>query len=252
MGNQVIAGNQNATILLNKLKKSNMQYDNLTKAQEREMIESYKHDKNKLVELLCMHNLKLVFNISKKYMSKTNDFDGLIQDGILGLMEAANRFDPDKDVKFCTYAYIWIKKYMTMHFYGKQVELDKRTTSLNATSVAANVKSNNGNEVTLESYVNDKIDPTERIYSIESELSSNERMDICKDLMKTLDEDTSLTAIQKAVFVDMFYNKEKPKSLAEKYDLTLKDVSTIKTLVLSKFKNILVNSYNIASYADLA
>ena len=252
MANQVIAGNQNTTLLLNKLKSSNIQYKNLSKAEEQELIATYKNDKEKLVELLCMHNIKLVFNMAKKYMSKTNDFDGLVQDGILGLMEAANRFDLDKDIKFCTYAWIWIKKYMTMHFYGKQVELDKRTSSLNAPSLAANLKTNNGNEVTLENYVNERIDPTEKRYTIEEELSSNEQLDICKDLMKSLDEDTSLTATQKAVFVDMFYNKEKPKNLAEKYDLTLKDVSTIKTLVLSKFKNILTNEYSIESYSDLA
>ena len=77
---QVIAGNQNTTLLLNQLKAAKDQYPNLSKDEERAIIKKYKKNRKELNRLLFMHNIKLVFNMAKKYMSKTNDFDGLVQD----------------------------------------------------------------------------------------------------------------------------------------------------------------------------
>jgi len=252
MANAVITGNQNTTWLMNYLKSSTKQYPELSKSEEKKLIKKYKNDRATLNKLLQLHNIKLVFNMAKKYMSKTNDYDGLVQDGLVGLAEAANRFDISKDIKFCTYAYIWIKKYMTMNFYGKQVEVDKRSMSLDMTSVSSELKSNNGNEITFENYVNEYIDPTcNNIKSIVQELSANEQQNLCKSLLEELKHDNSLSATDKAIFVEMFYNKEKPRDLAEKYDKTIKDIALIKTTILSKFKDILVNDYHIKSYTDV-
>lgn len=251
MANAVITGNQNTTWLMNYLKSSTKQYPELSKIEEKKLIKKYKKDRETLNKLLQLHNVKLVFNMAKKYMSKTNDYDGLVQDGLVGLAEAASRFDITKDIKFCTYAYIWIKKYMTMNFYGKQVEVDKRSMSLDMSSTASSIKSNNGNEVTFENYVNEYIDPSCNVKSINQELSSNEQTEICKNLINELEHDNSLSATDKEIFVEMFYNKEKPRDLAEKYDKTIKDITMIKVNVLSKLKDILVNDYHINSYADL-
>lgn len=82
------------------------------------MIGMYKHDRDKLNRLLFMHNIRIVFNMAKTYMSRTNDYDSLVQNGMQGLAEAAKRFNPEKNIKFCTYATIWVKKYMTMYYYS--------------------------------------------------------------------------------------------------------------------------------------
>ena len=76
------------------------------------MIAKYKGNREKLNELLVMHNIKFVFTVAKKYMSKTRDFDGLVQEGLKGLAEAAARFDIDRGNKFITYAGWWIRKFM--------------------------------------------------------------------------------------------------------------------------------------------
>lgn len=253
MNNMVISGNQNTTLLMNQLKQSAEQYPNLNKKEEQKLIKKYKKNREELNRLLFMHNIKLVFNMAKKYMSKTNDFDGLVQDGMLGLSEAVSRFDINKNIKFCTYAYIWIKKYMTMNFYGKQIELDKRSTSLNNPNLAANSKSNNGNETTFEDFVNDYIDPTfQNIKSVQSEISAIEQSGICKNLIEQLNHDTSLSSDQKNMFVEMFYNHGKPKELAEKYNMTVKEIANVKNIVLNKFKNILANDYRITDYSQVA
>ena len=249
---QVIAGNQNTTLLLNQLKAAKDQYPSLSKDEERAMIKKYKKNRKELNKLLFMHNIKLVFNMAKKYMSKTNDFDSLVQDGMIGLGEAVNRFDIKKNIKFCTYAYIWIKKYMTMNFYGKQVEIDKRSMSLDMPSLCTS-RSSGGNDVTLENYVNEYIEPTyNSVKTISEELSANEQKEICKSLMDELEQDNSLSATDKAMFIDMFYNREKTRDIADKYGVTPADVNNVKGLVLSKFRDILNHTMNITSYSQLS
>ncbi len=248
----IIRGNQNTTDLCNRLKKAQEQYPTLNKQQEQALIAEYKNDRDKLNKLLFMHNIRIVFNVAKKYVTKTNDFDGLIQDGMLGLAEAVKRFDLDKDVKFITYATIWVRKYVLMNFYGKQVEVDKRSSSLNA-KIDSGLKSNNGNEVTFENFVNECIDPScYKPKTINEELSSNEQIDICKNLILHMNNDTSLSATDKSIFIDIYYNRKKPSEVAEEYKISTGDITDIRKRILTKFKTILHNEYNINSYADIA
>lgn len=248
----IIRGNHNTTELCNKLKSASVQYPTLTKQEERALIKKYKNDRETLNKLLFMHNIRIVFNCAKKYVAKTNDFDNLVQEGMYGLAVAASRFDIKKDVKFITYATIWVLKYMKATFYGKQVEVDKRSMSLNA-ALDTSLKSNNGNEVTFENYVNEYIDPSGyQPKSLVEEISSNEQTDICGKLMQHMKNDTSLSSTDKNVFYDLFYNREKPRAIAEKYSLKMSDVNDIKKKILAKFKDVLHTNYKIDSYADLA
>ena len=232
---------------MNYLKTSAKQYPELGKDEEKQLIKKYKKDRETLNKLLQLHNIKLVFNMAKKYMSKTTDYDGLVQDGLVGLAEAAKRFDVSKNIKFCTYAYIWIKKYMTMNFYGKQVEVDKRSMSLDLQSTVGNDDSGKS----FGNYINEFVDPCVHVSDISKELSSNEQVDLCKTLMKELETDNSLSATDKAIFVDMFYHKEKPRDLADKYGKDLKDIASIKHNILAKFRDILQNEYQIEHFTDI-
>ena len=69
--------------------------------------------------------------------------------------------------------------------------------------------------------------------------------------MKELETDNSLSATDKAIFVDMFYHKEKPRDLADKYGKDLKDIASIKHNILAKFRDILQNEYQIEHFTDI-
>jgi RNA polymerase primary sigma factor len=57
-------------------------------------------------------NLRLVVNIARGYTGKGLDLSDLIEEGNLGLLHAAECFDPDMNTRFSTYAGFWIKQSM--------------------------------------------------------------------------------------------------------------------------------------------
>lgn len=62
--------------------------------------------KQRLIE----SNMRLVINIAKTYRNRSIPLEDLIQEGAIGLMQAAERFDPDKGFRFSTYATHWIRQ----------------------------------------------------------------------------------------------------------------------------------------------
>lgn len=61
-------------------------------------------------ERLIESNMRLVINIAKGYRNRAIPLEDLIQEGAIGLMQAAERFDPDKGFRFSTYATHWIRQ----------------------------------------------------------------------------------------------------------------------------------------------
>ena len=68
---------------------------------------------------LVESNLRFVVSYAKRYRGLGVSFLDLIHEGNLGLIEAARRFDPSRNVKFITYAVWWVREAM-MHLLSDQ------------------------------------------------------------------------------------------------------------------------------------
>lgn len=79
----------------------------LTKEEEIELFKQYKAGNKRAKDKLILSNVKLVFNIVNKHYGKKHPEgkDDLIQEGMIGLCHAVDRFDTSFDVKFATYAF---------------------------------------------------------------------------------------------------------------------------------------------------
>ena len=80
------------------------------------------------VEELVTPNLAYVATIARQYLRRGVPFEDLLHEGALGLIEAARRFDPDRNIRFVVYAAWWIRKYLAEATFrqGRQVLPPKR------------------------------------------------------------------------------------------------------------------------------
>jgi RNA polymerase primary sigma factor len=62
------------------------------------------------VQEMVRANLRFVISVAKKYQNRGVSLSDLIQEGNVGLVTAARKFDPDQGVKFISYAVWWIRQ----------------------------------------------------------------------------------------------------------------------------------------------
>jgi RNA polymerase primary sigma factor len=82
----------------------------LKQDEEKELGKQVQKGNKKALLKLVESNLRFVVSYGKKYRGMGLSLPDLINEGNLGLIEAAKRFDPDKNVKFISYAVWWIRQ----------------------------------------------------------------------------------------------------------------------------------------------
>jgi RNA polymerase primary sigma factor len=92
----------------------------LTLEQERELGRRIRqHGDEEALKQLVEGNLRFVVSYAKRYRRLGVPFLDLIHEGNLGLIEGARRFDPERNVKFITYAVWWIRQSI-MHLLSEE------------------------------------------------------------------------------------------------------------------------------------
>jgi len=85
----------------------------LTPEEEKEIVKKVKEWDKQAYQKLVASNLRLVISIAKKFLGSKLSFPDLIQEWNVWLIKAIEKFDPDKEFKFSTYATWWIRQSIT-------------------------------------------------------------------------------------------------------------------------------------------
>jgi RNA polymerase primary sigma factor len=98
---------------------------------ERAKIRSILDDGLAARERLVMANTRLVISVAKRYVNRGIPFLDLVQEGIVGLIRATGKFDPDRGNRFSTYATWWIRQAITRAIdnHSRTIRLPVHVTS---------------------------------------------------------------------------------------------------------------------------
>lgn len=82
----------------------------ISREEENELARRAQAGDQAALDKLVRSNLRFVVSVAKKYRSQGVPLEDLINDGNLGLVRAAHRFDPDRGFKFISYAVWWVRQ----------------------------------------------------------------------------------------------------------------------------------------------
>jgi RNA polymerase primary sigma factor len=105
-------------------------YGLLSAAAERELALRIQHGDSAALDTLVHHNLRLVVSIARRYLNHGLSLMELIQEGNIGLVKAAHKYDPHRNVRFSTHATWWIRQAV------RRVVME-RSTAIHTPSYAA-------------------------------------------------------------------------------------------------------------------
>ncbi len=205
----------------------------LTSEEEKELAKKIatgdQEAKNKFIE--C--NLRLVVSIAKRYVNRGLPLLDLIQEGNFGLMTAIEKFDPDKDFRFSSFAFYWIRQAITRAIVnmGRNVRIPvSMYQKINLYRNTINILMERLNrKPTLEEIANEMKLPVSNIVSIYQ--ASNPEMSIncvvgedndteMLNLIPSLDDSVEDVAIRRLLRYDI-------KKLFEKSNLTEMEINVL-------------------------
>ena len=206
-------------------------YKPITRAKEKELILKAKNgDLNAQNEILTA-NLRFVFNVASRYKGNGAAISDLISEGNMGLVKAIQKFNPEKDVKFISYAVWWIRNAM-------QEFIKKRQTILN---IEKEDDCLNSPVITDSFNVDDEDDYVTKMETVLSNEEDETKRELHKNQKKIVDELLSKLSWRERFIIEQYYGiNEKEKNLEEigrMLGITKERVRQIKGQSLKKLRS---------------
>ncbi len=204
----------------------------LTRDEEIKLAEAIKQGDPKAVQEMVRRNLKYVVTVANKYRGFGMSLQDLIEEGNIGLIQAAKRFDVSRNVKFITYAVWWIKQAI-MHSLAEQSGTVKLPVKQAGKVTRFNKKSQ-------EMCQDMEREPTQSEVAKSLGYNDDEINSIMRAYRTHLSLDTPLKNDEHTPYLDLLENQNlipyddqiMQESLSEKVDQMLEDLSAREATIL--------------------
>lgn len=183
-----------------------------------------KSEKQALHNELVLGNLRFVITISKSYQNSGMDLIDIISEGNIGLMRAAERFNPNSGFKFISYAVWWIKQSIMA-----SLNENARTIRLPSNIIQENQKKRKNNQISDDQFFIHQDDGGSEII-----------LPYCINLFQEINEDGDL-------LIDTIVNhdSENPEKALDTLDEVKKRVSILLSILDDREKVIIEKSYGL-------
>lgn len=196
----------------------------LSRKEEKQLAERIANGDLPALQELVRRNLKFVVSVANKYKGYQLSLQDLIEEGNIGLIQAAKRFDPKREVKFITYAVWWIRQAI-MHCMAEQ----SGTVKLPIKQVGKVYQMNKKRRSLTQSL---EREPTERELADGMGFKEGDVHNIMRAYRTNLSLDAPLKADESTAYIDLLespntipYDDEiMQESLHAKVELLLKDL----------------------------
>jgi len=223
---------------LNRYFKSIRNLNPLTREEERELAIKIKQGCRSSINTLVEHNLKIVVTIANKNVGRGILVDDLIQQGNIGLYEAALRFDPDAGVKFTSFARTRVLKMMNelIDHCGRLVRIPVNQEYDRYLAIKSGQEVDNLTPVRLDSLISDDSKETQA-----SKFKFEEADESDQEILDTLKSALGILTDREREVITLFFGLETGEritqiEIGEMLGVTNVTVGNIKKRALAKIK----------------
>lgn len=249
--------------------------DLITAEEEVELARKIKEGDMKALERLTKANLRFVVSVSKQYQNQGLSLPDLINEGNLGLIKAAQRFDETRGFKFISYAVWWIRQSILQALaeqarivrlplnkigiinkvnkafaeleqeLGRTPTIDELAEILEVSEMDVKYSiSNSGRHVSMDAPLKEGEEGSSSMYDVLQNPESNnpEKDLIAESLRSEIERSLSTLKLREADVIRLYFGlgDQPPMTLAEiglRFDLTRERVRQIKEKAIRKMKN---------------